>query len=368
MKVALVHDHLAQDGGAEKIVRALSELFPDSPLYVLVYDKKRANPFFLGKDIRTSFIQKIPLGLKRYQWFLPLMPHAVESFDLSEYDVIISSASSIAKGVKTRPDQLHICCAHTPTRFLWTEMESYVAELQIPGWIKRILPMYLRHLRNWDLRAASRVNVYIANSRVVKERIKKYYKRESEVIYPPLETSQYAPVSQVGEYFLVGGRLVPYKRYDLVLDTFNQLGLPLKIFGDGPILSALRERAKPNIEFVGRVSGEELSRLYAHAQAFINPQEEDFGITPLESMASGRPVIAYRKGGALETMVEGETGIFFDEQTVESLAHAVQRFQTMTFDPVRIRKHAEQFDVAVYKEKMKTFIKEQHALFLTSSL
>ncbi|MBI2426660.1 MAG: glycosyltransferase [Candidatus Kerfeldbacteria bacterium] len=359
MKVALVHDHLAQDGGAEKVVRALAEVFPESPLYVVVYDTKRANPFFLGKDIRTSFIQHLPFGVKRYQWFLPLMPRAVESFDLSEYDVIISSSSSLAKGVKTRADQLHICYCHTPTRFLWTEMESYVAELQIPRWIKFILPAYLRHLRRWDRKAADRVNVFLANSTVVKDRIKTYYKREAVVIYPPLATLQFTPASDVGEYFLAGGRLVPYKRYDLVVQTFNRLGLPLKIFGDGPMLRALERQAEPNVTFVGRVADAELAELYAHAQAFLNPQEEDLGITPLESMASGRPVIAYRKGGALESMVEGETGIFFDEQSADSLTDAIRRFQSMTFDPARIRNHAEQFDVAVFKKKMKQFIEEQ---------
>jgi len=358
MKIALVHDHLVQDGGAEKVLLALQDVFPNAPTYTLLYDPKRVSAEFAGKDIRTSFLQRLPFGLKKYQWLLPFMPAATESYDLSAFDVVVSSSSAFAKGVITRPGAVHICYCHTPTRYLWSDTHSYVRDVKAPKLLKIGLPMLLNKLRIWDRLSADRVDRFVANSRTVADRIRKYYDRDSVVIHPPVETEKFSISDAPGTYFLAGGRLVSYKRFDLVIQAFNRLGLPLKIFGDGPLFEPYRKEARPNIEFTGKVSDEEKAALYRGAIAFIHPQEEDFGITALESMASGRPVIAYRKGGALETVVEGVTGAFFEDQEWEELATAVIRFDASAYDPRAIRAHAEAFDVALFKRRIAGLVSE----------
>ncbi len=358
MKVALVHDHLVQDGGAEKVLLALQEIFPNAPTFTLLYDPKRVSKDFLGKDIRTSFLQKIPFGLKRYQWFLPLMPAATESHDLSEFDVVISSSSAFAKGVITKPGTLHICYCHTPTRYLWSDTHSYVQELNANRLTKAPLPMLLNKLRVWDRLSSDRVDRFIANSRTVAERIRKYYNRDSDIIYPPVETEKFSVSEKPGTYYLAGGRLVSYKRFDLIIQAFNRLGLPLKIFGSGPLADTYRNEARSNIEFVGKVSDAEKAALYRGAIAFIHPQEEDFGITALESMAAGRPVIAYGRGGALETVIPGVTGEFFQDQEWEDLAATIIRFDVSAYDPKTIRAHAEAFDGKVFKRRIALFVSE----------
>ena len=358
MKVALVHDHLVQDGGAEKVLLALQEIFPNAPTFTLLYDPKRVSKDFLGKDIRTSFLQKIPFGLKRYQWFLPLMPAATESHDLSEFDVVISSSSAFAKGIITKPGTLHICYCHTPTRYLWSDTHSYVQELNANRLTKALLPMLLNKLRVWDRLSSDRVDRFIANSRTVAERIRKYYNRDSDIIYPPVETEKFSVSEKPGTYYLAGGRLVSYKRFDLIIQAFNRLGLPLKIFGSGPLADAYRNEARSNIEFVGKVSDAKKAALYRGAIAFIHPQEEDFGITALESMAAGRPVIAYGRGGALETVVPGVTGEFFQDQEWEDLAATIIRFDASAYDPKTIRAHAEAFDSKVFKRRIAVFVSE----------
>ncbi|MFA5107160.1 MAG: glycosyltransferase [Patescibacteria group bacterium] len=359
MKIALIHEHLAQDGGAERVLQAFQELYPDAPTYTLVYDRKRANPSFRDRKIYTSFIQKIPLGLRHYQWFLPWMPTAVEHYDLSEYDVILSSCSAFAKGVITRPDSIHICYCHSPTRYLWSDTYSYVQELRYPLLIKKLIPFILPRIRLWDQLAAQRVDEFIANSQSVRQRIAKYYRRSSEVIYPPVEMRNFQVSDGYDNYFLIGGRLVPYKRYDLAVHAFNQLGLPLKIFGDGPEEKRLRKIAKANIEFLGPVSEQQKAQLMRRAKAFIYPQEEDFGITAIEAMAAGRPVIAFAKGGALDTVVENKTGIFFADQHWAALADAVLRFKPETFDPAVIRAHAETFNQDRFKEQIGKLVEER---------
>lgn len=358
MKIALVHDHLMQDGGAEKVLLALQDIFPGAPTYTLLYDPKRVSPEFASKDIRTSFLQRLPFGLKRYQWLLPLMPAATESHDLSAFDVIVSSSSAFAKGIITRPGAVHICYCHTPTRYLWSDTHSYVQDLRAPKLLKIGLPMLLGKLRVRDRLSADRVDRFVANSATVAERIRKYYGRDSVIIHPPVETGKFTVPDGPGTYFLAGGRLVSYKRFDLVIQAFNRLGLPLKIFGDGPLLGQYRREARSNIVFTGKVSDEEKAALYRGAIAFIHPQEEDFGITALESMASGRPVIAYRKGGALETVVEGVTGTFFDDQEWEELASAVIRFDPSKYHARTIRERAEAFDVALFKRRIASLVSE----------
>lgn len=352
MRVALVHDHLMQKGGAERVLEVLQSLWPHSPTFTLLYDKKTMDDAFGHRDIRTSFLQKLPFALSKYRWYLPLMPTATESYDLSEYDVVVSSTSAFSKGVVTANNAIHLCYCHTPTRYLWSDSVSYVEELSAPRAIKAFLPTMLSHLRVWDRLAADRVDHFIANSETVRKRIKKYYGRESEVIHPPVDTDKFHISNGPKEYFLVGGRLVAYKRYDLVVDAFTKLGLPLKVFGAGPAEADLRARAGSNVTFVGRVSDEERVHLFENAIAFIHPHEEDFGITAVESMAAGRPVIAYRKGGAVETVIDGVTGVLFDEQSWEELADTVLRFDHTAFNPSTIKAHAQQFSVSAFRKRM----------------
>ncbi|MFA5184596.1 MAG: glycosyltransferase [Patescibacteria group bacterium] len=365
MKVALIHDHLAQDGGAEKVLKVLAEMFPDAPIYTLLYEPENVAKNFADRHIETSIIQKLPGGIRHYKWYLYFMPLAVEFFDLRPYDLVISDASAFSKGVITAPGTTHICYCHTPTRYLWSDAHEYLNELPYNKWLKKVISLVLGRLRLWDYSAAQRVDYFIANSRTVAGRIRKYYRREAAVIYPPVETDKFfiSDLSQPAPgapYFLAGCRLAPYKRIDIVIDAFQKLGADyrLKIFGDGVDLPRLRNLAvgSANIEFLGRVSEEEKARLFSGAQAFINPQEEDFGITVIESMASGRPVIAYQKGGATETVIAGQTGIFFTEQTSESLRAAIQSFRPADFDPVAIRRHAEQYSVDNFKQRLRDFI------------
>ncbi|MBI4591872.1 glycosyltransferase [Candidatus Uhrbacteria bacterium] len=360
MKLALVHDYLIQGGGAEKVVGVMHSLWPNAPLYTLLFDPKSL-PAFAGRDIRTSFLERLPLGRRKYQWYLPLMPTATEHYDLSDYDVVLSSTSAFAKGVLTRENTLHICYCHTPTRYLWSDTHSYIQELHVPRIVKNLLPPLMTRLRVWDRQAADRVDVFIANSHTVARRIQKYYGREATVIHPPVDTHRFSISNEPKTYFLTGGRLVAYKRYDLVIEAANRTGFPLKIFGSGPVEQNLKRMAKPHIEFLGRVSDEEQAKLYAGARAFIHPQEEDFGITPVESMAAGRPVIAWRKGGATETVQEGLSGQFFDEQSWEELADFMIRFRDVDWDSQAIKAYAEKFSCARFERELLDFVKEQYA-------
>ena len=358
MKVALVHDHLAQDGGAEKVLRALADLYPEAPIYTLLYDKKNVDKYFRGRQIDTSIIQKLPGGIKHYQWYMPFMPMAVEFFDLRSYDLVISDASAFAKGVITSPDTLHICYCHTPTRYVWDYTHQYINELDYNKYLKKVISLVLNYIRLWDKAAADRVDLFIANSATVKRRIAKYYKRSADVIYPPVETGQFRPAAQAGDYYLIGGRLAPYKRVDIAIEACMMLGARLKIFGDGVDLKRLKRIAGGSalIEFLGRVDDAAKTELYRHCRAFLNPQEEDFGITPLEAMAAGRPVIAYRGGGALETVLEGQTGVFFDTQDEQGLIEAVRAFKPEDFKPDILRRHAQKFDVGAFKVNFKELV------------
>ncbi len=356
MRVALVHEHLAQDGGAERVVRVMQRLYPKAPLFTLVYNPERAHPAFRDTDIRTSFIQRLPGGVQHYQWYLPLMPTAVEHYDLASYDLVISSASALAKGVIAAPHALHICYLHSPTRYLWNDSLEYVRSLRYPRLMKAVISRHLTGLRQWDWLAAQRPTELIANSRAVQQRIMTYYRRPSNVIYPPVELERFSISPQIDRYYLAGGRLVPYKRLDLVVQAFNRLGLPLKIFGTGPSLRDLQSMAKPNIEFLGRVPDEHMNELYSRAIAYINPQEEDFGITVVEAMATGRPVIAYGRGGALETVKPGETGTLFHDNEWEALADTVIRFRPEQFDPNKIRAWAETFKVERFSDQLRQHV------------
>ncbi len=359
MKIALVHDYLSQDGGAERVLRTLHRMWPEAPIFTL-FHKKGSVSGFEGADIRESYIAHLPFGRTRYQWYLPLMPQAFELFDLSEFDVVISSTSAFAKGIITKPETLHVCYCHTPTRYLWTDTKSYIADLKYPKIVKLALPRLMHRLRMVDKLAANRVDVFVANSKTVQQRIEKYYRRKSEVIFPPVNVDLAAIATSVEDYFVSGGRLVPYKRFDLIIEVFNRAKRKLIIFGDGPQERELRKRAKSNITFTGRISEEEKMKLLARAQAFIHPQLEDLGITAIESMAAGRPVIAYAAGGALETVIPGKTGVLFSEQSWYSLIEALYAFKPESWNPNEIRAHALNFSEAVFERKIQELISREY--------
>jgi glycosyltransferase involved in cell wall biosynthesis len=350
---------LNQVGGAERVLEAVHELFPEAPIFTSIYWPEAMPPHYLSWDIRTSWLDKLPFVRKHHRILLPLYPLCFEGFDLGEYDLVLSITSAFAHGVITTPRSLHICYCLTPARFLWN-YKKYVEREEINRLALLTLQPFLNYLRLWDRLAADRVDHFIAISQVVRKRILKHYRRDSEVIHPPVDTSRYAIADSHEDYFLIVSRLVPYKRIDLAVQAFNELGLPLMIAGDGRDRRRLEAMAGDNIRFLGRISAEKLAELFAHCKAFIFPGLEDFGIAPLEAQATGRPVIAYAGGGALETVVEGVTGTFFHEQTPEALAETIRRFDDSLFDPEAIRRNAERFDKEVFKEKLRRFIEENY--------
>lgn len=361
MKIALVTDFLTQLGGAEKVVEVLHELWPEAPIYTLIYNEASTRQEFAGYQIKTSALQQWPLIKKYYRWALPLMPGAIEKLDFSQYDVVFSVASAFAKGVLTNEKTKSICYLLTPTRYLWSDKDEYTRNLRgLENLARPALNLVLNQLRQWDLRAAKRPDVLIAISQFIKKRIEKYYQRTPEaVIYSPVEVDNFFINQQIEDYFVVVSRPRYYKRIDLIIDAFNHLKIPIKVIGmtrqEG---KALFPKIGNNIEFLGYVSEKDKAKYLAGARAFIHPQEEDFGITAVESMASGRPVIAYRAGGAMETVVEGRTGVFFDEQNWESLADAVLRFDEKQFDPEKIRQHSLKFSKENFKKEITDLVEK----------
>lgn len=356
MRVALVHDYLNQYGGAERVLEALHDLFPTAPVYTSIFDPTTMPAAYRTWDIRTSFMQQLPAWRTQFRRYVALYPTAFERFDLSGYDLIISSSSAFAKGIIPHPGALHICYCHTPMRFAW-RTDDYVAREQINGIQAHLLPFLLNYLRIWDTVSANRVDLFVANSHEVAGRIARYYRRPAKVIPPPVDLPPYEP-QPPEEFYLAGGRLIPYKRLELVIEAFNRLRLPLKIFGDGRDRARLERMAGPNIEFLGWVDETTRLDLFARCRAFIFPGEEDFGITPLEVLAVGRPVIAYAAGGALETLIEGVTGRFFYQPTAAALAAAVALSRTDTIDPLVLRRHAEQFGRERFLNTFRSFVTE----------
>ncbi len=361
MRVALVHDYLVQYGGAERVLEALAEIFPLAPIYTLVYDEKLFKNTFGKRKIYTSFLQLLPFSKSHHRSFPVLMPMAIESFDLSAYDLVISDSNSYAKGVITGAETLHICYCHTPMRYAWDDCHNYAHAFSFSFITRKLVPVAMNYIRLWDKISAERVDKFIANSAFVSKRVNKYYRQKAAVIHPPVDISFYKKSfgAEKENYFLVVGRLIQYKRFDLAIEAFNILGLPLKIIGDGPESSRLKKRAGKNIQFLGWLSDEETRNYYAKATAFIFPQEEDFGIVLLESMACGTPVIAYRGGGALEVVKEGINGIFFDEQSAASIAGAVKKFQNLAFDKNAIMESVADFDKEKFKKKIKEFVEKE---------
>ncbi len=360
MKIALVHDYLVQYGGAERVLEAFTELFPYAPIYTLVYDPEAMHGIFANKRIYTSFLQRLPFSRKRHRFFPPLMPLAIEEFDFSQYDIVLSDSSSYAKGILTRPETLHISYMHTPMRYAWDDCQKYTEDFGFPKMIKRLVPYFMNPIRLWDRASADRVDRYLANSRFVAKRIKKYYQKDALVVHPPVNVERFyiAKKEDRKKYFLMVGRLIAYKRHDIAIKACNELGLPLKIIGRGPEMKRLRKLAGPTIEFLGRVPEEELPKYYAECRGFIFPQEEDFGIVAIEAMAAGRPLVAFRGGDIVEHMEEGMGGKFFDEQSVASLRQALSSFDEHLYDPERIHRRALAFDKEKFKATIQAYVEE----------
>jgi glycosyltransferase involved in cell wall biosynthesis len=334
-------------------------MYPEAPIYTSAYIPEKF-PEFAKADVRTTFLDKIPWLKHKHQLFPIFLGLPFKTLNMDEYDLVISSCAAEAKYVRTKPSTLHICYCHTPVRYYWTDYEWRLHNLPFGrlNWLARIVfPLVVGLLRRIDYAAAQQVGVFIANSKHIRARIKQYYHRDSTVIYPPIDTQGLlrAPVGP-RDYYLIVGRQVAAKRLDVAVDAFNELGLPLKVVGAGEELDRQRPRAGRNIEFLGRVSDEERNRLFAGAKGFVFPPEEDFGMVPLEAMAAGTPVIAFNKGGAPEYVTDGETGVLFDEQTGEALAAAVRRFEAMAFDEKVLRARAKEFDVAVFRERIRGFV------------
>lgn len=359
-KIALVFDWMTNPGGAEKVNLQLHKMFPEAPIFTSVYNPRNLKGFE-NAAITTSFIQNLPFAKTKHQMYIGQMPSAFESFDLSSFDIVISSSHAAAKGIITKPETLHICYCHSPMRYAWDNWHSYIREYKMNPLLKKLGKKRIHKLRMWDRLAAERVDYYIANSQITKRRIEKYYNKPSTVIHPMIKFSKYKVAKKTKGYFLATGRLTPYKKFDLIIETFNKIGLPLKIAGAGVAFESLRRQAKGNIEFLGYVPEKELLELYSEAEALIFPQLEDFGITPLESMASGRPVIAFRGGGALDTVVEGKTGIFFDHQTPLHLQSAIEEYQELknNFKTDDLIQRAQEFDEKEFKRKLLKYLKEK---------
>lgn len=355
-KIALAHDHLFQIGGAEKVLAIFSELWPEAPIYTLINNPGISSPILKQTNIRTSYLQKIPGSTKFFKYFLLLMPRAWESTDLSDYDLVLSSSSALVKGLKVGPHTVHVSYCHSPTRYLWDDKEEYIANLPEGKILKRFLPKFLSRLQAWDYNHAQNVHYFIANSRYIADKIKKHYDRPAVVIHPSIRVDDFQMAEKPDNYFLIVSRFRPYKRVDLAVRAFNNLKLPLKIIGSGSEYRRLRKMAHNNVEFLGELSDPDRNYYLSRCRAFIYPQIEDFGISALEAMASGRPVIAYRRGGALETVVEGLSGTFFDDQTWESMAHKILRFREEDYDPHQIRAYSRNFDESVFRQKIQNFI------------
>lgn len=360
LKVALVHDWLVSRGGGERVLKCLHEIWPDAPIYTLVYDEEKAPEWCRECDIRTTYIQKWPGGKSHHKLLLSFMPKAWEALDLTEYDLVVSSCASCCKGVLTRPDTLHICYCHSPIRYVW---DMYYEYYRGAGALKRrFMPGMIHKVRMWDFQAAQRVDYFISNSDFVGKRIKKFYRRDSTTIYPGVHINEYPITEEPDDYYLVVSRFVHYKRIDLAIEACNRLGRYLKVIGSGgEEEERLRAMAGPTVEFLGRVSDEVMEQTYSHARAFLFPGVEDFGITPVEAMSAGVPVLAYGVGGGTETVVDGETGLFFDNQTPESLAACIERFEREGVSRTRheIHDYSERFSEDRFKQEVMGFVRER---------
>lgn len=358
MRVALVHYWLTNMRGGERVLEAFCEMFPQADIYTHVVDRSKLSDTLNRHEIKTTFVSKLPFAKSQYQKYLPFMPRALEQLDLTDYDLVISSESGPAKGVITSPDAFHLCYCHSPMRYIWDLYPHYYGTA---GFLARqAFPGIAHRLRTWDVTSAARVDQFVANSNFISRRIRKFYRRDSEVAFPPVAVSEFAQARKdgPGEYYLAAGEMVGYKRFDLVVDAFTKLGAPLVVVGEGEQMKALQRSAGPNVTFVGRVGFSELKRRFGECKALVFPGEEDFGMVPVEVMAAGRPVIAYGKGGALDTVIDGETGILFPQQTVDSLIEALNTFEATSLDPNKIVAHAEKFGPDQFKTRIQAILSQ----------
>ncbi len=365
-RVAIVHDWLVTYAGSERVVAALLTLFPGADLFSLVdFLPESERPRLFGKVARTSFVQKLPFARRRYRSYFPLMPLAVEQFDLSAYDIIISSSHAVAKGVITGPDQLHICYCHTPVRYAWDLQHRYLKESGLDRGLKSILArLMLHYIRIWDVRTTNGVDHFVTNSNYVARRVRRIYGRDATTIYPPVDTNYFTPDGTREKFYLTASRMVPYKRMDLIVEAFRHLpNQKLIVIGDGPERSKIEKLGGPNVQFLGYQPDEVMRQYLQRAQAFIFAAEEDFGILPVEAQACGTPVIAYGKGGALETVVDIDnatgadaTGVLFYQQEPEAIANAVARFEAANIAPAACRAWAENFSLAQFQAAMSELV------------
>jgi len=375
MEIALVHDYLNQRGGAEKVLQNLVELFPTAPVYTLIYSPEAMGSEYRSTDIRTSLLQKMPLSRKHYDKYLPFYPLFIEQFDLGEYDLVISDSSAWAKGVVTPPSTCHVSYFHTPMRFAWDH--RLIATSNRFFVTRAALELTLNYLRLWDVISTKRVDYIACNSTEISDRIRKYYDRGCTVIHPPVDTEFYTPYDNGAGgdkrirskypdgYFLAVGRIKPYKKIDLAVEAFRGLKEKLVVIGDGKDRDVLQESAPPNVDFYGYLPDDEVREYYRNCKAFIMTAYEDFGISAVEAMACGRPVIAYARGGARDTVIPGVTGLWFDEQNADSVRAAVRSFNATVFDTQTIRYHAERFGKARFKKEIYDFAMDSYEKYRT---
>lgn len=370
MRKALVHDWYYVNGGAEKVIHSLNNIYTDFEHYALVdfLDDDDRNFILKGKKVNTSFIQKWPTAKKNHRKFLQFFPLAIEQFDLDHYDVVISSSASVSKGVLTNQEQLHICYCHSPMRYAWDLYHQYLEDSKLKKGLKGFYAKYVLHkIRQWDLATNNRVDYFIANSNYVAKRIKKIYNRDSVVIYPPVDVNQFELKEEKQDFYLTASRMVPYKKMATIVEAFNEMpDKKLMVIGDGPDYNKIRKLAKSNIELKGFINSNELKSYMQNAKAFVFAAKEDFGIIPVEAQACGTPVIGYNSGGLKETVVDDITGVLFDHQTPESIKNAVHKFENMTFDAQEIRTNALRFSSARFEKEMKAFIDSKYTAFKTN--
>ncbi len=364
MKVALVQDWLTELGGAEKVFKCLLEIYPEADVYTITSHKRVIDKLGIKRGkLKESFISRLPFGRSLYRNYLPLFPKAIESFDFSVYDIIISSSSSVAKGVMTNSNQLHVCYCHSPVRYAWDLYHHYLKDAKLNGF--GLKKWYIRHvlhkLRIWDVISANRVDYFIANSNYIKRRINKVYRRDSYVIYPPVDVENHIAKSDKKDYYFAASRFVPYKKMDLIAKAFSQMpDKKLIMAGTGPDLRRVRSIRSANIEIKGYVTDEEMIDLMQNAKAFVFAANEDFGIIPVEAQACGTPVIGLGHGGSKETVLDGVTGVRFDKQSVDDIIQAVEEFEKSEFDGVKIRNNAERFSKERFCEELKVFVEEKY--------
>ena len=357
MRIAIMHDFLVQMGGAERVTEVLHQTLPGAELHTSMAVPERLSPYLKTAAPRTTWMQRLPFKTKLFRHYFMLYPFAIQGADLSEYDLVVSSCFGFAKGARRREGAIHVCYCHNPMRWVW-RTNDYLAKESFSPLKRKLVELALGPLKAWEMRAAKRPDYFIANSQVVADRLRYAFGVESTVIFPPIDTARFKPAAETENYFLILARLAPYKRLDIAIEACTRLNLPLVVIGDGPDRERLTKLAGPTVTFLGRQPDDVVNHYASHCRALIFPGEEDFGIAPLEINASGRPVVAYRGGGATETIIEGVNGTFFDEQEVPSLMKALQHFDTLQWDSVAIRKHAEQYDVSIFQEKMLNFLAE----------